>query len=89
MSTAPSAGAFPPRCLPPAVGGDGQLLCRGPAAGTGPGLAGGNAENSALAVGTLSILGALPLLFMPLGGVISDQVDRRRLILVGRSRGPC
>ena len=37
--------------------------------------------SSALAVGWISALGSLPLLFMPLGGVIADLVDRRRLLI--------
>jgi predicted MFS family arabinose efflux permease len=36
---------------------------------------------SALAVGGISALGSLPLLFLPLGGVIADLVDRRRLLI--------
>jgi MFS family permease len=42
---------------------------------------------SALAVGTLSILTSVPMLLMPLSGVISDQVSRRRLILNGQISG--
>jgi len=38
--------------------------------------------SSALAVGWISALGSLPLLFLPLGGVIADLVDRRRLLIV-------
>ncbi|MCP4401226.1 MAG: MFS transporter [bacterium] len=37
--------------------------------------------SSALAVGWITTLGSLPLLFLPLGGVIADQVDRRRLLM--------
>jgi MFS family permease len=36
---------------------------------------------SALAVGWITTLGSLPLLLLPLGGVIADQVDRRRLLM--------
>jgi MFS family permease len=36
---------------------------------------------SALAVGGLSTVGSLPLLFLPLSGVIADQMDRRRLLI--------
>ena len=36
---------------------------------------------SALAVGAISTLGSLPLLLLPLGGVIADLVDRRRLLI--------
>ena len=38
--------------------------------------------SSALAVGGINTLGSLPLLFLPLGGVIADLVDRRRLLIV-------
>jgi MFS family permease len=37
--------------------------------------------SSALAVGWITTLGSLPLLLMPLGGVIADLVDRRRLLI--------
>jgi MFS family permease len=37
--------------------------------------------SSALAVGWIGVLGSIPLVFMPLGGVIADQVDRRRLLI--------
>ena len=37
--------------------------------------------SSALAVGWIATLGSIPLLFMPLGGVIADLVDRRRLLI--------
>ena len=37
--------------------------------------------SSALAVGGITTLGSLPLLLMPLGGVIADLVDRRRLLI--------
>jgi predicted MFS family arabinose efflux permease len=43
--------------------------------------------NSAMAVGGISILSALPMLLMPLGGAIADQVDRRRLVMVGQLCG--
>jgi MFS family permease len=36
---------------------------------------------SALAVGWIGILGSIPLVLMPMGGVIADQVDRRRLLI--------
>jgi len=36
---------------------------------------------SALALGGLRTVGSLPLLFLPLSGVIADQVDRRRLLI--------
>ncbi len=37
--------------------------------------------SSALAVGWITTLGSIPQLFMPLGGVIADLVDRRRLLI--------
>jgi MFS family permease len=37
--------------------------------------------NSALAVGWIVTLGSLPQLFIPLGGVIADLVDRRCLLI--------
>ena len=37
--------------------------------------------SSALAVGWITTLGSIPLLLMPLGGVIADLVDRRRLLI--------
>ena len=37
--------------------------------------------NSAMAVGWIATLGSIPQLFMPLGGVIADLVDRRRLLI--------
>jgi predicted MFS family arabinose efflux permease len=37
--------------------------------------------SSALAVGWISTLNSLPQLFMPLGGVVADLVDRRRLLI--------
>ncbi len=43
--------------------------------------------SSALAVGGIGALGSLPLLFLPLGGVVADQVNRRRLIVVGQLIG--
>ena len=43
--------------------------------------------SSALAVGWISVLASLPQLFMPLGGVIADQVDRRRLLIAGQLAG--
>jgi len=42
---------------------------------------------SALAVGGITALGSLPLLLMPLGGVIADRVDRRRLLIGGQLAG--
>ncbi len=43
--------------------------------------------NSALAVGMISILASLPMFLMPLGGVVSDQLNRRRLIITGQICG--
>ena len=43
--------------------------------------------SSALAVGWISTLGSLPLLLMPLGGVIADTVDRRRLLVTWQMVG--
>jgi MFS family permease len=37
--------------------------------------------SSALAVGWIGTLGSIPQLFIPLGGVIADLVDRRRLLI--------
>jgi MFS family permease len=37
--------------------------------------------NSALAVGWIATLGSIPQLFIPLGGVLADLVDRRRLLI--------
>jgi MFS family permease len=42
---------------------------------------------SALAVGGIGIIAAIPQLLMPLGGVIADQTDRRRLLITGQIVG--
>jgi MFS family permease len=42
---------------------------------------------SALAVGGLGVLSSIPMLLMPLGGVIADQADRRRLLMAGQAAG--
>jgi len=42
---------------------------------------------SALAVGGIGILSSIPMLFMPLGGVIADQADRRRILIAGQWAG--
>jgi MFS family permease len=44
-------------------------------------------SQSALAVGAISIVAGIPQLFMPLGGVIADQVDRRRLLVTAQLVG--
>ena len=43
--------------------------------------------SSALAVGGIGALSSIPMLLMPLGGVIADQVDRRRILLAGQWAG--
>src|SRR5438046_2113820 len=43
--------------------------------------------NSALAVAGSPALASLPLLLLPLGGVIADAYDRRRLLLVVQITG--
>jgi MFS family permease len=43
--------------------------------------------SSALAVGWVSILASLPQLLMPLGGVVADRLDRRRLLIAGQLAG--
>jgi len=42
---------------------------------------------SALAVGTISILSAIPMFLMPLSGVISERADRRKILLTGQIAG--
>jgi MFS family permease len=42
---------------------------------------------SALAVAWINIIGSIPMLLIPLGGVIADQVDRRRLMIIGQAAG--
>ena len=44
-------------------------------------------SQSALAVGAIGVIGAVPQLFMPVGGVVADQVDRRRLLITGQLVG--
>jgi len=43
--------------------------------------------SSAMAVGWISTLNSIPQLFMPLGGVIADLVDRRRLLITWQMVG--
>jgi len=43
--------------------------------------------NSALAVGGIGVLSSVGMLLMPLGGVIADQVDRRRILIAGQWAG--
>jgi MFS family permease len=43
--------------------------------------------SSALAVGWINTLGSIPQLFIPLGGVIADLVDRRRLLITWQMVG--
>jgi predicted MFS family arabinose efflux permease len=43
--------------------------------------------NSALAVGWIATLGSIPQLLIPLGGVIADLVDRRRLLITWQMVG--
>ena len=40
--------------------------------------------DSALAVGGMGVLSSSGMLLMPLGGVIADQADRRRLLVIGQ-----
>jgi MFS family permease len=42
---------------------------------------------SAMAVGGIGIVAAIPLLLMPLGGVLADRMDRRRVVVLGQSVG--
>ncbi len=42
---------------------------------------------SAVGVGLITALGSLPLLLLPLGGVIAEQIDRRRLLLIAQLIG--
>ena len=43
--------------------------------------------SSALAVGGIGVLSSIPMLLMPLGGVIADQIDRRRILIAGQWAG--
>ena len=43
--------------------------------------------SSALAVGGIGVLSSIPMLLMPLGGVIADQTDRRRILIAGQWAG--
>ena len=50
-------------------------------------LVAGLTQSSAMAVGWISIFASIPQLFMPLGGVIADRVDRRKLMIAGQLVG--
>ena len=52
-------------------------------------LVAGLTQSSALAVGWISILASIPQLLMPLGGVIADRLDRRKLLIGGQLAGAC
>ena len=43
--------------------------------------------SSALAVGGIGVLSSIPMLLMPLGGVLADRIDRRRILLAGQWAG--
>lgn len=43
--------------------------------------------NSALSVGLTTALGTLPLLLLPVGGVLAEQVDRKRLLVASQLTG--
>ena len=43
--------------------------------------------SSALAVGGIGVLSSIGMLLMPLGGVIADQADRRRILILGQRTG--
>lgn len=43
--------------------------------------------SSALAVGSIGVLSSIPMLLMPVGGVIADQSDRRRILISGQWAG--
>ena len=73
--------------LPPAVDRDEPVLCRRPPAGAAQGWLVATLTNSALAVGGIGVLSSVGMLLMPLGGVIADQVDRRRILIVGQWAG--
>lgn len=45
--------------------------------------------SSALAVGGIGVISSIPMLLMPLGGVIADQADRRRILVAGQWAGAC
>lgn len=50
-------------------------------------LVAGLTGSSAMAVGWISIFASIPQLFMPLGGVIADRVDRKKILIVGQLGG--
>jgi MFS family permease len=41
-------------------------------------------SSSALAVGGINVLSSIPMLLMPLGGVVAERVDRRRILMAGQ-----
>lgn len=43
--------------------------------------------SSALAVGGIGVLSSIGMLLMPFGGVIADQADRRRILILGQRAG--
>jgi MFS family permease len=52
-------------------------------------LVAGMTGSSAMAVGWISILASIPHLFMPLGGVIADRLDRKKILIAGQLAGAC
>ena len=44
-------------------------------------------QSSAMAVGWIGVLSAIPQLLMPLGGVVADRLDRRKLLIAGQFSG--
>ncbi len=44
-------------------------------------------HSSAMAVGWIGVLASIPQLLMPLGGVVADRLDRRRMLIAGQLSG--
>lgn len=44
-------------------------------------------QSSAMAVGWIGVLSSIPQLLMPLGGVVADRLDRRRLLIASQLGG--